>query len=167
MSDSFSNIIRKNGKNIQKDIYAHIDAYIADLIEAYIPTDVRKREIRRLAYERIICLINMYTKKIRKKTEIYDVYSIISSSGGYFNILEMNITCSVIWLIENTQTHDSEQIMADFVINLMFGEQHNQKGMNLISVGDKIPKIYEPGLYEVNDRALNLKSPKDLIRFIK
>jgi hypothetical protein len=50
---------------------------------------------------------------------------------------------------------------------LMFGEQHNQKGMNLISVGDKIPKIYEPGLYEVNDRALNLKSPKDLIRFIK
>ena len=35
-----------------------------------------------------------------------------------------------------------------------------------VEVYEKLPKIYEIGLYEVNDRAIGIENPRDILKFL-
>ena len=142
---------------VNPSLSAIINASIDDL--TYIPTNAKK--LRKLACTHVNKLIAKYTKSIHKKTQILNISNIISSTSGYNNPLELIVTCSIIWLIKNTQYE--EQMTVDFIIEFIFNNSGNC--MKLIRIYDKIPKIYEHGLYEVNDRA-TCKIPYDLIQFI-
>ena len=105
-------------------------------------------------------LIDTYTQKILKKKQFSNISSFFSSTVEY-GIL--NVKCSIIWQFK-IDIYQIEQMIVDFIIEFMF----DTEGLKLIRVYDKIPKIYESGLYEVNDRAIyaNSKIPTDLIQFI-
>lgn len=155
---------------VNQNLSAIINSAIDDL--TYIPTNAKK--LRKLACKNVNQLIAKYNTYIHKKTQILHISNIISSTSGYNNPSELIVTCSIIWLIKNTQTKCDEQMKIDFIIEFMFDDnrsyvvQHKVNGMKLIRIYDKIPKIYESGLYEVNDRATskNSKIPIDLIQFI-
>ena len=140
-----------------------LSAIINSSIDDLTCVPIHTKKLRKLACTHVNKLIAKYTKSIHKKTQILDISNIVSSTSGYNNPSELIVTCSIIWLIKNTQTQCEEQMTVDFIIEFMF--DNHGASIKLISVYDKIPKIYEPGLYEVNDRA-TCKNPYDLIQFI-
>ena len=152
--------------NITHLINGHVSALINTAISGRILiTNSSKKKLRKLACKRVIQLINEYTIEIKKKTQICNIRSFVSSEiTSEHNIpFKLIIKCSIIWLIKNTKTQCDEQMIVDFIIEFIF----NIDGMKLIDVYDKITKIYDSDLYEVNDRAImSYKIPKDLIQFI-
>jgi len=152
-------------------INGHVSALINTAISNRILiTNSSKKKLRKLACTRVKQLINEYIIEIQKKTQILHISSFVSSviTSEYNNPLKLIIKCSIIWLIKNTQTQCDEQMIVDFIIEFDIDK------MKLIDVYDKITKIYDSDLYEVNDRAIMsalynkdiYKIPKDLIQFI-
>ena len=141
--------------NIAQNVNIHVSALINSAIIDYQISNKKKQHLISSAVKSVTMLINTYTHKILKKKQFSNISSFFSSTVDY-NIL--NVKCSIIWQFK------IEQMIVDFIIEFMF----DTEGLKLIRVYDKIPKIYESGLYEVNDRAIyaNSKIPTDLIQFI-
>lgn len=146
--------------NIAQNINIHVSALINSAIIDYQISNKKKQHLISSAVKSVTMLIDTYTQKILKKTQFSNISSFFSSTVDY-SIL--NVKCSIIWQFK-IDIYQIEQMIVDFIIEFMF----DTEGLKLIRVYDKIPKIYESGLYEVNDRAIyaNSKIPTDLIQFI-
>ena len=146
--------------NIAQNVNIHVSALINSAIIDYQISNKKKQHLISSAVKSVTMLIDTYTQKILKKKQFSNISSFFSSTVEY-GIL--NVKCSIIWQFK-IDIYQIEQMIVDFIIEFMF----DTEGLKLIRVYDKIPKIYESGLYEVNDRAIyaNSKIPTDLIQFI-
>lgn len=146
--------------NIAQNVNIHVSALINSAIIDYQISNKKKQHLISYAVKSVTMLIDTYTQKILKKKQFSNISSFFSSTVEY-GIL--NVKCSIIWQFK-IDIYQIEQMIVDFIIEFMF----DTEGLKLIRVYDKIPKIYESGLYEVNDRAIyaNSKIPTDLIQFI-
>jgi hypothetical protein len=145
------------------DISANIHSNVFAITKSEIMGLTKAEAQCHIASARVIDSIRQYTRDINRLVNISTFFSssITSDSGG--NIL--CITCSIIWQITSEDSDDGiQQMMVDFVIKFAILSSNNE--IELIGVYENLPRITEIGLYEVNDRAIGIKNPRDLLRFI-
>ena len=117
------------------------------------------KTLRRLVSARINKRINEYTDKIDNLVNISSVFSSsIDTHCGTIPQDNITIICSIIWQIHSDISDDGiQQMMVDFIAKI---------STKSVEVYEKLPKIYEIGLYEVNDRAIGIENPRDILKFL-
>jgi hypothetical protein len=149
--------------DISANIYSNVFAITKSEIMGLTKAEVQCHT----ASVRVIDSIRQYTREINGLVNISTFFSssITSNTSDKSNSGRniLCITCSIIWQITSEDSDDGiQQMIVDFVIK--FASSNNE--IELIGVYENLPRITEIGLYEVNDRAIGIKNPRDLLRFV-
>ena len=144
-----------NRKNVYDNVHVLLKSFINELIPPYNMSKSNIKKLSKCSSDKVIELINEY-----EVDRLLNISSCYSSSSDNKTV---RITCSIIWQIESDKTDDGiQQMIVDFVIQIMIVSDDE---MN-VKIYEKLPTIHEIGLYEVNDRAIGIKDPRDLLTFV-
>jgi len=144
-----------NRKNVYDNVHVLLKSFINGLIPPYNMSKSTIKKLSKCSSDQVIERINEY--EVNRLLNISSCYS--SSSDNK----TVHIICSIIWQIESDKTDDGiQQMIVDFVIQIIIVSDDE---MN-VKIYEKLPTIHEIGLYEVNDRAIGIKDPRDLLTFV-
>jgi len=144
-----------NRKNVYDNVHILLKSFINGLIPSYNMSKSNIKKLSKCSSDQVINLINEYDVD-----RLLNISSCYSSSSDNKTV---RITCSIIWQIESDKTDDGiQQMIVDFVIQITIVSDDE---MN-VKIYEKLPTIHEIGLYEVNDRAIGIKDPRDLLTFV-
>jgi hypothetical protein len=144
-----------NRKNVYDNVHVLLKSFINGLIPPYNMSKLNIKKLSKCSSDKVIELINEY-----EVDRLLNISSCYSSSSDNKTV---RITCSIIWQIESDKTDDGiQQMIVDFVIQITIVSDDE---MN-VKIYEKLPTIHEIGLYDVNDRAIGIKDPRDLLTFV-